>query len=48
MRVNKFQQFHSETFVNYELTDKRGRNNQLQLLFSTAERRVSYLHTIDP
>ena len=29
VRVNKLQQFHCETFVNHDLTDKRVRDDQL-------------------
>lgn len=36
VRVNKFQQFHREIFVNHELTDKRVRDDHFQFPFLTA------------
>src|SRR6516225_10490485 len=46
--VNKFQQFQERTSVSRKISDKRVRNDQLHLGFSTAERRLRNLHTIDP
>ena len=47
MRVNKFQQFHFETFVDHELTDQRVSDDHFQFLLPTAESRVCHPHTID-